>query len=336
MIDSNVIIHSDDVIQHFGVKGMKWGKRLRDNHIKNLEYKYRKLGYNEDQVKSKLEKRLRNEKIALAVAGAAGVAIVGHKLKNKIQDDYIGRTIKEGKTFDSVNAASKIDTSRPVYGAYRKMDKMKYRGIYGNERIEKRKIFGNNFGLGDRDNIYTFKAAKDVKIAPNRAAKKAYKKLYRQDKEFRSVADELNKEFYKSRDSYKNFNVGLVARGQDERFTKNIDKFYSSLKKKGFSGVQDMNDKKYSGYRTKNPTIFFDHSKLNISGKKVLTNEQIKKDFGKAMPVALGQNAVNSPKFMGVVGAIAGGTAYKKHRDNKSVRENDEDYNKKYGKKVRK
>lgn len=24
-MDTSIIIHSDDVIQHFGVKGMKWG-----------------------------------------------------------------------------------------------------------------------------------------------------------------------------------------------------------------------------------------------------------------------------------------------------------------------
>ena len=327
------IVHSDDVIQHFGVKGMKWGKRLRDNHVKNLEYKYRKLGYSEDQVKSKVEKRLRNEKIALAAAGAVGIAVVGHKLKNKIQDDYIGRTIKEGKTFDSVNAASKIDTSRPVYGAYRKMDKMKYRGIYGSERAMKRSVYGNDFGLGDRDNIYTFKAAKNVKIAPNRVARKTFKKLYKEDADFRQAADHLDEFFNKSKNKYNNFNVGLVSRGEYKYLDRNIDKFYSELKKKGFSGVMDMNDKKYSGYRTKNPTIFFDHSKLNISGKKVLTDEQIKKDFAKAMPVALGQNAVNSKKFMGAVTAIGGGLAYKKHRKNNELRETDETYNKKYRRK---
>lgn len=103
------IIHSDDVIQHFGVKGMKWGKRLRDNHVQNLEYKYRKLGYNEEQVKQKLAKRLRNEKIALGAVGAAGAAVAGYMLKNKIQDDFIGRTLKKGKTFDSVNDVRKND-----------------------------------------------------------------------------------------------------------------------------------------------------------------------------------------------------------------------------------
>ena len=330
---NDFIIHSDDVIEHFGVKGMKWGKRLRDNHIQNLEYKYRKLGYNEAEVKSKVDKRLRNEKIALAAAGAVGIAVVGHKLKNKIQDDYIGRTIKEGKTFDSVNAASKIDTSRPVYGAYRKMDKMKYRGIYGNERAMKRSVYGNDFGLGDRDNIYTFKAAKNVKIAPNRVARKTFKKLYKEDADFRQAADHLDEFFNKSKNKYNNFNVGLVSRGEYKYIDRNIDKFYSELKKKGFSGVMDMNDKKYSGYRSKNPTIFFDHSKLNISGKKVLTDEQIKKDFAKAMPVALGQNAVNSKKFMGAVTAIGGGLAYKKHRENNELRETDEAYNKKYRRK---
>lgn len=330
------IIHSDDVIQHFGVKGMKWGKRLRDNHVQNLEYKYRKLGYNEEQVQKKLARRLRNEKLAVGLAGAAAVAIAGHALKNKVQDDFIGRTLKKGETFDSVNAASKIDKTRPVYGAYRKMDKMKYRGIYGNERIEKRKMFGNNFGLGERDNLYTFKAVKDVKIAPNREARKTFKKLYKEDSDFREAADHFTAFFDKSKNKYNNFNVGLVTRGQDKDIDKSINKFYSELKKKGYDGLQDLNDKKYSGYRTKNPTIFFDHKNLQVSGKKVLTDKQIKKDFMKAMPVALGQNAVHSGKFMGTAATVTGLVGYAKYKENKDVRENDQDYNKKYSKKVRK
>lgn len=78
-MDTSIIIHSDDVIQHFGVKGMKWGvRRMYNNHVENLRYKYRKKGYSEEVVENKLKKRLRNEKIAAAVAG--------YLLKNKLQD----------------------------------------------------------------------------------------------------------------------------------------------------------------------------------------------------------------------------------------------------------
>lgn len=55
-----------DIIEHHGIKGMRWGHRklnsMIDNHKENLRYKYRKAGLNEQQVEAKLQRRLKNEK----------------------------------------------------------------------------------------------------------------------------------------------------------------------------------------------------------------------------------------------------------------------------------
>lgn len=70
-------MHYDDIILHYGVKGMKWGvrkkisdfgHRLYDGHKENLLYKYRTNGYSEKDAQEKLRKRLRNEKIGAAAS----------------------------------------------------------------------------------------------------------------------------------------------------------------------------------------------------------------------------------------------------------------------------
>lgn len=55
-----------DVLQHHGVKGMRWGvRKMYENHKENLRYKYRKKGLSEEDVEKKLKRRLAAEKIGL-------------------------------------------------------------------------------------------------------------------------------------------------------------------------------------------------------------------------------------------------------------------------------
>ena len=105
---------------------------------------------------------------------------------------------------------------------------------------------------------------------------------------------------------YDKFNIGLVGRGDDKNtpHAKAIDKFYKELKRQGYSGVMDRNDKKFSGYRTKNPTIFFDQKHLKVAGKKRLTDEMIKKENGKAVPILTAQTLAKPAAALAAVTAI--------------------------------
>lgn len=89
-------MHYDDIIIHYGVKGMKWGvrkkisdfgHRLYDGHKENLLYKYRTNGYSEKDAQEKLRKRLRNEKIGAAALGLAA-ATSDRKLDKEYQKKY--------------------------------------------------------------------------------------------------------------------------------------------------------------------------------------------------------------------------------------------------------
>lgn len=331
----------DDIIQHHGVKGMRWGvRKMYENHKENLRYKYRKKGLSEEDVEKKLKRRLAAEKIGLAAAGLALAGYGAYKGKNYLQDEYLGRTLKNGSTIDTVTAASKLDKDRPIYAAFGKVDKLKYRGLYAEERERKRALATDMqrkiYGLGNHDNIMKLKANKDVKIAPNKTAREVFSNLYNNDQSFNRAANEIA--LFRggvAKGAYDKFNVGLTGRQYNEFHKKQIDKFYGALKEKGFSGVMDMNDKKYSGYNTKNPTIFFDHQNLGLSKLSKITTSNRTKDA--AIGKAIVYPRIIANEFAPAIGLAGAAVAAKKlsnARNRTKTRENDVEYNRKYRKKV--
>nr|DAR03380.1 MAG TPA: hypothetical protein [Caudoviricetes sp.] len=275
-----------DSIEHFGIKGMKWGKRIYSNHKENLLYKYRKKGLSESEAQSRLKRRLRNEKIALAGAGLAALGIAGYYGKNYLQDEVLGRTFRKGAKIDTVTSANELDKSRPFYGAFRNRDKQKYRGYYAMQRNQKRNnpFFSpelkKRVGLDKEDKVLQLVAKNDVRVAPNAAARHSFEKLYKNDSSFRKNANEVISAFNNNGkiSNYDAFNRGLTARSYNSDIKNTIDKFYGDLRKKGYHALIDANDKKYSGYNTKNPTIFFDHNNLSKINTTKLTRDSIMKD----------------------------------------------------------
>ena len=171
----------------------------------------------------------------------------------------------------------------------------------------------------------TIKSKGNIKVASEKRARETFEKLFNDDPEFRknfkSRAYDLQLEFrdkkglsdtvekivknetvstkeLKSK-AYDAFNIMLVDNDQKGRSIQK--KFYDALKEQGMNAVQDINDKKYSGYNTKNPLILFDGD-FEYSREKIALG-QIEKDKKKSM-----HQLVTGPlvaQGMGIVAALS-------------------------------
>lgn len=119
----------NDTIQHFGIKGMKWGHRNRREHLMN---KYLSKGYDMNSAAAKTEKRLKIEKAAKTAAIVGGAALgtyLGYKgyqgvsryleqkrLQKAAEQIKSGKNSKikdlGGKIKDVVKEAHRKDTER--------------------------------------------------------------------------------------------------------------------------------------------------------------------------------------------------------------------------------
>ena len=363
-------------LYHHGIKGQKWGVRRFQNkdgsltpagrkrydddgpsqkkhkeykipknkslHRLKIEEKYKAKGMSEKEAEQAAAKRIRGEQF---VVGAAAVTVAACVAYNKYKNHNVDKVLKNVEfhrvmSTDNPDAPIRKDGAR--YVAYDKNDRIKYRGLYGEQlkqqnrgnlgalelESEMSKRQGKKFGphkmkelhdaraAAESKKIYdmTMKSKHDIKVASEKRARDTFAKLYKNDPEFRKNLEEriednrmawfdkkglvgngdvLNKltphaqavnpgkltdKELKTK-AYDMFNILLVD--SDERGRANQKKFYDALKEQGMNAVQDMNDKKYSGFKSKAPLIMFDGD-FEYS-KKVLDNEQIAKDLKKSM-----------------------------------------------------
>ena len=328
-------------LYHHGILGQKWGKRqgppypldasdhssaerksgwrksltkggepkqkskFRKNYERKTSQHYRKYyGMSKkDADEAAAKKASTMKKVAIGAGIAVGAASAVY-LYNKVGREYTDNVIKAGKTIQTLSDdPSRMAKGTAFYTAHKEGDKKAYAGMFG------RDIAGRN------KNKIQAVAEKDIRVAGIPKGRKVFNKMMQENTEFRNAV-------IKTRNTnYKDFNTYTLLDHRKPAAQKAQTMFYEELKKQGYGGVADINDRKYSGFGTR-ADIIFDRSNLkkdsagNLDVKVTkLTNDE--QDKGKKYVIA--RNLLQSPSTVAVASGIAAATV-SSHIDTKTAR----------------
>lgn len=288
--------------QRINAKGYKKTKRQLAN-----EKKYRDQGFTEDEAEIMAANRRRGVRIAMAAGGIA-IAALGAYAAYRHYDRITDRMLSAGSELGRVGITD-TEGLREGFYAFRKgikRDATNYEGMYAKTLSDSgRKVFRKSIS-----------ATSDIKIASERRAQKVLAKLLENDADARREVEfgvstitkrqelaerlarrDLRRGRYDSKHVYDYFNMGIAGTNNEKRDELN-KKFYEALKKEGYGAVRDVNDVRYSGYRSKDPLIFFDTSKVATTKVSQMYVTDIHKKNIKAM-------IRNSGITLAEVGALA-------------------------------
>lgn len=259
----------------------------KSKHRLKLEAHYREKGMTKEEAEVAAYKRVRTEKIlaaTAAVAVTAAVAYVGYKHYDKFAD----KILKPGTHLQHISTNSNKGVEDAFYASYKKSDMLKYRGLFG----EQLRATGNS-SIFKTD----VKVNSKTKVASNKHARKILADLIKSDPEYAEVLkNHLNnyKEDNLTSKALEALNKGKVDDtvweatnkwlvDHDELGSKVSTKLYQKLKDAGYDAVLDVNDMKYSGYRSKRPVIIFNGAdRLSVIASKKLSDIEINDDELKA------------------------------------------------------
>lgn len=264
-----------------------------------LEAKYKKeKKMTDDEAAVAAYQHIRTKKMLLVVGGVAVTAAVAYGAY-KFHDNRVDKIIKSGTLLQHMSADSTKGVRDAFYSANHEMDKVKYRGMFGQH-------LKMTYGGAYKKDI---KVLSDIRQASPMNAQKILSELIKNDPE---VHAEFKKYLVDSapglggvyrrkaasasaslasgkvdKNVYEVFNAALVDHSpQMEALS---GKFYNLLSEKGYNAIRDVNDVKYSGYMAVNPIIAFKTTgKVNVVDVAELTDKQMRKEGARAIGQVVG------------------------------------------------
>lgn len=266
-----------------------------EKHNKRTPF-HKSEGKTEADAQKFADGRMKAMKALAIVGGVAVTAMAAKYTYDHVIPQYVDRTLKEGTEFKRVVGSADSDLNRTFYMARSKGDTRKYVGLYGEAQKN----------AGKSPHQITGTVRKALKIASNKNAAQTFRELYESNSEFRKMAEERirntpndtfgpfgiftpagkiavdaskrieagpPKSATDFNTLYKAFNFSMVTHGKETDPA--LESFYEALKKKGYGGINDINDQWYSGYNTGTANIVFDIDSVTKTAVREIADEEI-------------------------------------------------------------